>query len=85
MRFDVRWPLGLLLACVGALLTGYGIVADPETFRPALGTNVDLWWGLVLLVIGGALLALARRANRRTPVIAPHPSRVRTPQDTADR
>lgn len=56
MRLDLRIPIGVLLAVIGVLVALYGLVERP--LRD--GINVDLWWGLVLLVVGATFLAVAR-------------------------
>jgi hypothetical protein len=66
MALDLRIPIGLLFGLVGALLAGYGAVTGPEVYQQSLGINVNAWWGLVMLVFGLAMLALAWRAARRT-------------------
>lgn len=63
MGLDIRLPLGLMFAIVGALLTGYGLLADPAIYQRSLGINVNLWWGLAMLVFGGSMLLLSRRAK----------------------
>jgi hypothetical protein len=63
MGLDIRLPIGLLFALVGALLTGYGILSDPEVYRRSLGYNVNLWWGLLLLVFGLVFLYYGRRGT----------------------
>lgn len=65
MGLDIRWPMGLLFLLLGAILAGYGLVADPAIYARSLGLNVNLWWGVVLLTCGGAMVALARRARPR--------------------
>jgi hypothetical protein len=65
MGFDIRVPLGVMFALIGALLAGYGLVSDPAMNQPSLGININLWWGLTLLVLAAALLSLAWRARRR--------------------
>lgn len=64
MKLDVRIPIGLMFALVGLLLVVYGIVADRAIYTRSLGVNVNLWWGLVLLVFGLVMLALARGVGR---------------------
>lgn len=64
MRLDVRWPIGGMFAIIGALLTVYGLVSPPALYERSLGINVNLWWGLVLLVFGVMMLVLAFRAQR---------------------
>jgi hypothetical protein len=60
---DIRYPIGGLFAVLGLLLTGYGLatVGEPEAYERSLSVNVNLWWGLVLLLFGVALLWGARR------------------------
>jgi len=66
MRLDVRWPIGGMFSLIGAILTVYGIVSNPAIYEKSLGINVNLWWGLVLLVFGLVMLGLAFRAARRS-------------------
>ena len=56
---DVRWPLGLLFAMIGALLLGHGLTAEQPT-------QINVWWGGVLLIFGGSMLWLARRGSRKS-------------------
>ncbi len=63
MNLDIRWPIGLMFATVGAIIGVYGLLSDPEIYRRSLGININLWWGLVLFVFGIVMLLLARRAS----------------------
>jgi hypothetical protein len=76
MGLDIRWPIGLLFSLVGALLVIYGLatVSDAEIYQRSLGINVNLRWGLVLLVFGGSMLLLAWRASHQPPE-APTPDK----------
>jgi hypothetical protein len=65
MGLDIRLPLGLLFTFLGVLLAGYGLIADPAIYGRSLGINVNLWWGLAMLVFGAAMLWLARRRPAR--------------------
>jgi hypothetical protein len=56
MGLDIRWPIGLMFTLIGALLSGYGA---------AQSINIDLRWGLVLLVFGVAMLFLAWRGKTK--------------------
>jgi hypothetical protein len=67
MNLDVRFPIGGMFSIVGAILTIYGIVSSPAIYEKSLGINVNLWWGLVLLVFGLVMLGLAFRALRAKP------------------
>ena len=72
MGLDIRWPIGLMFSLVGALLVIYGLatVSDAEVYRRSLDININLRWGLVLLVFGGSMLTMAWRASRK-PVDQP--------------
>jgi hypothetical protein len=65
MSLDLRVPIGLLFGLLGALLVGYGLVSDPAIYQASLGINVNLWWGLVLALFGGAMLGSAWLAARK--------------------
>jgi hypothetical protein len=64
MTFDLRLPIGLMFSIVGILLTGFGLVSDEAIYQRSLGVNVNLWWGLVLVVFGVVMLGLAMRGRR---------------------
>ncbi len=67
MSLDVRFPIGGMFSIVGALLVIYGVLSDPAIYEKSLGINVNLWWGLVLLVFGLVMLGFAFRAERAKP------------------
>jgi hypothetical protein len=60
MRLDIRLPIGLMFSLLGALLVVFGLVADKSVFQRSLGLNVNLWWGLVMLIFGIAMFLLGR-------------------------
>jgi len=63
---DIRAPIGGLFSLLGLMLAGYGLVAGSRTTSDvAPVTNVNLWWGLVMLLFGIIMLALSRRAMKR--------------------
>ena len=61
MSFDLRIPLGLMFSVFGLILTGVGLFGGAELTEKSLGINMNLWWGLVMLVFGLAMLGLAFR------------------------
>jgi hypothetical protein len=65
--FDIRLPIGVLFAVLGALLVAYGLAthADAELYARSLAINVNLWWGLAMLAFGAAMLTFGARATRR--------------------
>jgi hypothetical protein len=69
MGLDIRWPIGLMFSLVGLLMTVYGFLTrgDAALYRRSLDININLVWGLVLLVFGGLMLFLANRAKNAPP------------------
>lgn len=65
MGLDIRTPIGLMFAILGALLLVWGLVSPSSLYARSLGLNVNAAWGTVLLVFGGVMLWLGRG---RTPV-----------------
>jgi membrane protein implicated in regulation of membrane protease activity len=65
--FDIRLPIGGLFTVLGVLVGGYGLATagDAARYASSLGVNINLWWGLVMLVFGVLLLAAASHAGRR--------------------
>jgi len=59
---DLRIPSGFFFLVLGLLVASVGIFA-PGTRAPLTEANVNLYAGLVMLVFGGVLLWLARRAG----------------------
>jgi hypothetical protein len=64
MGLDIRIPIGLMFTVIGALLAGYGVIADHAIFDRSLGINVDLIWGGFLLLFGVAFVISGRRTAR---------------------
>jgi len=63
MGFDIRWPIGMMFSVFGLLVGGYGAATQGDQMyaRHSLGINVNLWWGIAMLLFGVAMLLLARR------------------------
>jgi hypothetical protein len=66
MRLDVRIPIGGMFTVIGGLLAIYGLVSDKAMYSRSLDININLWWGLAMLVFGVLMLMLARRAAQET-------------------
>jgi hypothetical protein len=78
---DLRIPIGGLFTGVGILIAGYGIATNGNSalYERSLGVNINLWWGLVMLVVGLILLALGSRATKEL-----HPSSALPAADTPE-
>lgn len=63
---DLRLPIGILFTIYGVMLAGYGLFTQgDEIYKKSLGLNINLWWGLVLLVFGGIMLVFALRGKKK--------------------
>ena len=56
---DLKLPIGWLLSAYGVLLTAYGLVTKKEMYAISLGLNLNLAWGILMMVMGGAFLLAA--------------------------
>ncbi len=65
MGLDIRWPIGLMFTLIGVLLVITGAVTGPDA--RSLNININLWWGLVLLVFGVLMLLGAVRGKKTPP------------------
>jgi len=75
MDLDVRLPIGAMFSVFGVLLAAFGLASDPRIYAEhSLGINVNLGWGVVLLLFGVTMLAFALRARRspRADVVQPN-------------
>jgi hypothetical protein len=64
MGLDIRLPIGLMFSLIGALLIVTGLVNGADV--RSLNININLIWGVVLLVFG-ALMLLGAVRGRKTP------------------
>jgi uncharacterized membrane protein HdeD (DUF308 family) len=65
MGFDIRIPIGFLFTCLGALLVLFGLFTmQSPIYEHSLGMNINLGWGVVLLIFG-LLMILAKRSEKR--------------------
>ena len=58
MGLDLRLPIGLYFSILGVMLGIYGLItaSDTEMYKRSLNMNINLTWGVVLLVFGLAML-----------------------------
>lgn len=66
MGIDLRLPIGMMFSAIGLLLVVYGWVTRGAAMyeRHSLGININLWWGLALVLFGAVMLTLAKRGRR---------------------
>ena len=63
MQLDIRLPIGLMFTLLGCLLAVFGLVGDKSSLQGSSGINVNLWWGLVMLVFGIVMFLFGRRGT----------------------
>lgn len=65
MGLDIRWPIGLMFSLIGALLIIAG--ATNGASAQSLNININLIWGVVLLIFGVLMLLGAIRGGKKPP------------------
>jgi hypothetical protein len=75
MNLDLRIPMGMMFTLVGAILAAFGLATKDRVgfYAQSLGINVNLWWGLVLLVFGLTMFVLGRRGQKRLASLPAEP------------
>ena len=65
MNIDLRIPMGMMFTLIGAVLMAFGLSTKTNAalYAPSMGIDVNLWWGVVLLVFGLILVTLGRRGQ----------------------
>jgi uncharacterized membrane protein YidH (DUF202 family) len=70
MGLDIRWPIGIMFSLVGLLLAVFGAATNSDAAMYAetsLGMNINLIWGIVLLVFGACMLLGAFLGSKKPP------------------
>jgi uncharacterized membrane protein HdeD (DUF308 family) len=72
MSLDLRIPLGLLFLLVGVLLSIYGFVTrGSEIYARSADLDINLIWGIVMLVFGLSMFLLGRYSDKHAKAPAP--------------
>ncbi len=66
MGLDIRLPIGMMFTLIGLLLAGSGFLtrSDAAMYHRSLDININLWWGIILLVFGLLMLIPALLAKK---------------------
>ena len=72
MSLDLRISMGLMFTLLGIILTALGIATrgNMELYARSLGININLWWGIVLVIFGQIVFQLGRGAQARVEKLA---------------
>jgi drug/metabolite transporter (DMT)-like permease len=67
MGLDIRLPIGMMFSLIGAVMVVYGLItgSNKELYHRSLDININLWWGLVLLVFGALMFVFAKRSAKK--------------------
>lgn len=66
MQLDLRIPMGLMFSLVGLILVVFGFVTNGSAiYAKSLGMNINVIWGVVLLIFGLTMFLLGRARQRR--------------------
>jgi len=66
MNLDLRIPMGLMFSIVGAILTIYGAVTNGSPiYAKSVDMNINLVWGVVMLVFGVTMFVMGRRSQAK--------------------
>ncbi|HET6566754.1 MAG TPA: hypothetical protein VFG50_02245 [Rhodothermales bacterium] len=64
MGLDIRLPIGLLFTIFGIMLTLFGaFTTGSPIYVHSLGINVNVIWGICILIFGVVFLYLGRRGT----------------------
>ncbi len=65
MNFDIRIPIGTMFSIIGLVLTVYGFATSGNEMYAvhSLGLNMNLYWGLAMLVFGVVMFAFGMKAQ----------------------
>ncbi|HEY3930762.1 MAG TPA: hypothetical protein VGM58_00150 [Verrucomicrobiae bacterium] len=69
MGLDIRWPIGFMFTLIGVLLLIFGAAtnSNADMYKHSLGININLIWGIVLLIFGVLMLFGAMRGKKNPP------------------
>jgi uncharacterized membrane protein HdeD (DUF308 family) len=64
MGLDIRFPIGYMFSIVGVLLVVASFLVDEAAKKRSLGININLYWGVFLVLFGVVMLVLAYKAKK---------------------
>ena len=64
---DIRIPIGLMFLIVGAIIAIYGIATNGDEMYAihSIGININLIWGIILVLFSLTMLGLAWGASKK--------------------
>ena len=62
MGLDIRFPIGMMFTLIGLLLAGMGLFSPDKL---SLGININMIWGIALLLFGILMWGSALISSRK--------------------
>lgn len=74
MGLDIRIPLGLIFLITGGIIFLYGLFTHGSAiYDRSLGINLNLYWGVVMLLFGAVMFFIGRRQRWQNDPVTPRP------------
>lgn len=74
MGLDIRIPLGLIFLITGGIMSLYGLFTRHSAiYERSMGVNINLIWGIVMLVFGLVMFVAGRRQKWQDDSVSPRP------------
>lgn len=74
MGLDIRIPLGLIFLIIGGMMSLYGLFTRGSAiYEKSLGVNLNLGWGLLMLLFGFVMFVIGRRQKWQDDPVGPRP------------
>ena len=75
MGLDIRIPLGLLFLITGGIMGLYGFFTrgNQALYERSMGINLNLFWGLILFLLGVVTYFVGRRQKWQDDPVTPRP------------
>ena len=75
MGLDIRVPLGLIFLIIGGIMAIFGGFTHGDTalYEKSLGVNLNLFWGVIMVVFGGIMFFVGRRQRWQDDPVHPRP------------
>lgn len=66
MGLDIKFPIGLMFAIFGVILTIFGLITNgTEMYSISLNSNINLMSGIFMLIFGGFMLVASFITKRK--------------------
>ena len=61
----IGFYIGIIILIIGTILVLYGLLGPAEQTEKSLGININLWWGLFMVLFGCVVLGMSYASPRR--------------------